>query len=34
MTVATEGRGNLRMRAFTGDNLDIRVFTPPLPNGE
>src|SRR3984885_10738091 len=26
MTVATGGRGNVRVRAFTGDNLNIRVF--------
>ena len=26
MTVATGGRGNVRVRAFTGENLNIRVF--------
>ena len=26
MTVATGGRGNVRARAFTGENLNIRVF--------
>ena len=26
MTVATAGRGNVRVRPFTGENLNIRVF--------
>jgi hypothetical protein len=26
MTAATVGRGNVRVRAFTGENLNIRVF--------
>jgi hypothetical protein len=32
MTVATGGRGNVRVRTFTVENLNIRVFRrPPLP---
>jgi hypothetical protein len=27
MTDATGGRGNVRVRAFTGENLNIRVFS-------
>jgi len=34
MTVATGGRGNVRVRAFTGENLNIRVFTGVVPSIE
>jgi hypothetical protein len=34
LTVATGGRGNVRARAFTGENLNIRVFTGVVPSIE
>lgn len=34
MTVAIGGRGNVRVRAFAGENLNIRVFTGVVPSIE
>ncbi len=34
MTVSTGGRGNVRARAFTGEDLNIRVFTGVVPSIE